>query len=81
MKQLEDTQAQLQKAQADLAALKMREKNEEGDSLESYMSKLSSVGCVDKKQISKLKVCWKPCSINELNVKEKIITTIFLYSF
>lgn len=56
LKQLEDTQAQLQKAQANLAALKLKEKKEEGDSLESFMSNLSSVGCVDKKQISKLKV-------------------------
>ncbi|KAJ1520845.1 hypothetical protein ONE63_003933 [Megalurothrips usitatus] len=56
LKKLGSTEAQLRKAQADLAASKAKHGgDEEADSLESFMNTLSSVGCVDKKLISKLK--------------------------
>lgn len=62
MKTLESTKAQLFKAQADLAAAKLKDE-EEADTLDSFMSTLSKVGCADKKLISKLKVTYVKNSI------------------
>lgn len=57
LEKMKSTQLQLQKAQKDLAAAKAKAAaDEDGDSLDSYMSNLSSVGCTDKRLISKLKV-------------------------
>lgn len=56
LKKLKCTQAALNKAQADLELAKMREKSEEeGDTLDSFMSTLSKIGSTDKVVISKLK--------------------------
>ena len=53
---LESTHSQLRKAEADLAASKAKAADEDGDTLDSFMNNLSTVGCTDKKLISKLKV-------------------------
>lgn len=56
LKKLESTQLQLQKAQKDLAAAKAKAADEDGDSLDTFMSNLSSVGSTDKKLVNKFKL-------------------------